>query len=638
MPVLGRSFWLLVIGVCSIIAVTMGLFVLALFHNNAQRQSQQQSQITADKIEHALSMREAVRKRSFSLATVQTMDDYFDRDSEFQHFNDHAHEFVVARDKLFALNASTAEQEILDRFQFLVRGGRGTVEKAMRTLVDDPTAASAQSLLRKAVVFHARALEELTALVDHLGALGQAQRLKAQRDDARDDSIFFALGSTSVLLVLLIAANVIIRERHYNKAIAKEIAERVEAEAHVSSLNTSLEQRVEERTAALKSAKSEADFLRHRLIDALESIPDGFTVTGPDGRLELFNNEVRKLYPLTAEHMKVGMPFPALARAFAESGEFPEALDDIEGWISRRIESHNKGNLTTVQTLNSGRRIRVVERRMHDGGIVSVRTDISEMLQAKDDAEAANRAKTDFLSSMSHELRTPLNAIIGFSQLLLDDTTHPLPAIQNEEVTHIYESGEQLLLLIEDVLDFAKIDSGKMTIAISDSSILSVLSECQVMLRSMAKKYKVSIIVDERSFEGTFVRADSHRLRQVLVNLITNAVKYNRPHGEVSVYGRDTKDGKFRIHVSDSGDGISETQAADLFKPFSRLGFESSTIEGTGIGLTLTKNLVEMMEGDIGFESKPDEGSVFWVSLALSAPASAQNDDGAVVLRNGYGD
>jgi signal transduction histidine kinase/ActR/RegA family two-component response regulator len=244
-------------------------------------------------------------------------------------------------------------------------------------------------------------------------------------------------------------------------------------------------------------------------------------------------------------------------------------------------------------------------------------------------ADKANRAKSDFLSSMSHELRTPLNAILGFAQLL--GSASPPPTVsQKRSIDQILKAGWYLLELINEILDLALIESGNVTMSNEPVSLAEVLSECRAMIEPQARSRGITMAFPEFS-APSFVTADRTRVKQVLINLLFNAIKYNRPDGTVTVECFGVPSGAVRISVRDTGHGLSPEQLEQLFQPFNRLGKEAGGEEGTGIGLVVTKRLVELMGGRIGVESVVGQGSVFWAELALAqAPSFA-----ALEMRDG---
>jgi PAS domain S-box-containing protein len=245
-----------------------------------------------------------------------------------------------------------------------------------------------------------------------------------------------------------------------------------------------------------------------------------------------------------------------------------------------------------------------------------------ELKKALAAADKANRAKSDFLSNMSHELRTPLNAILGFAQLL-GSASPPPAAPQKRSIDQILKAGWYLLELINEILDLALIESGTLTMSNEPVSLAEVLSECRAMIEPQARSRGISMSFPEFA-APSFVTADRTRVKQVLINLLFNAIKYNRPEGSVAVECSRAASGAVRISVRDTGEGLSPEQLDQLFQPFNRLGKESGSVEGTGIGLVVTKRLVELMGGKIGVDSVVGVGSVFWAELALAqAPSFA---------------
>jgi signal transduction histidine kinase/phosphate/sulfate permease len=249
------------------------------------------------------------------------------------------------------------------------------------------------------------------------------------------------------------------------------------------------------------------------------------------------------------------------------------------------------------------------------GSALARREAETALLTAREEAERANSAKSEFLSSMSHELRTPMNAILGFGQLLEAESS--LDEHLRDDVREILRAGRHLLDLINEVLDLAKIESGHIVMTIERVDIRSVLDECTKLIRAIADARGIRI--EDSCPDGASIDVDRTRFKQALLNLMSNAVKYNCEGGVVAVRVQPADAHRLRISVSDTGHGIAPERLHELFEPFNRLGAEATSIEGTGIGLTITRTLTEMMGGTLGVESKPEGGTTFWLEFPCEA-------------------
>ncbi len=303
---------------------------------------------------------------------------------------------------------------------------------------------------------------------------------------------------------------------------------------------------------------------------------------------------------------------------------FNAMLTEIEG-RTRELEDSHSATLRSasdrsraqqeVMRLNEQLEQRVDERTLQ------LALANAELANANEEARSANQAKSAFLSSMSHELRTPLNAILGFAQILTSNTLPSTLEQKKEFANHILKSGRHLLTLINEILDLAKVESGTITLSMEPVALSDILHECRTMIEPIAATRKVRVLFPD--VDGAVVMADRTRLKQVLLNLLSNAVKYNRDEGAVVLTCDQPTPTRMRLSVQDTGNGLKPDQVASLFQPFNRLGQESGTQEGTGIGLVVTKRLVELMGGEIGVTSSPGVGSVFWIELASTAPRTS---------------
>ena len=384
---------------------------------------------------------------------------------------------------------------------------------------------------------------------------------------------------------------------------------------------------------ARKQVEAEQRKLDQRLRDQqfytrslIESNIDAMTTTSPSGIITDVNKQMEILTGCTRDEL-IGAPFKnfftdgaraeaGIRRALNENRITnyeltARAWDGKETIVSFNATTYYDRDRTLQGVFAAARDI--TERKLLDSSLEQTHIALEA---AKSTAEKANLAKSEFLSNMSHELRTPLNAILGFAQLV-DSGEPPLTSPQKRSMSQIMQAGWYLLDLINEILDLALIESGKLSLSLEPISLTDVMQECQGIIETQAERRGIGVSFPE--FEtGYFVQADRTRLKQILVNLLSNAMKYNKPDGSVEVSYVLTDAECIRICITDSGNGLSREQLGQLFQPFNRLGRQSTSEEGTGIGLVMSKRLVELMGGVIGVESTVGEGSVFWIELNLT--------------------
>ncbi|MFC1748125.1 response regulator [Pseudomonadota bacterium] len=285
--------------------------------------------------------------------------------------------------------------------------------------------------------------------------------------------------------------------------------------------------------------------------------------------------------------------------------------------LINRIPRYDKGLVSFLMPFNTTLSVIIHNKRMQE----NEETIRGELMTAKEIAEKASLAKSQFLSNMSHELRTPMNAILGFAQLLELDPQAPLTEDQKESTNEIIKAGGHLLELINDILDLSKIEAGKIDLDLTTVSLTDVIQECITLVQPLTEKDNIEIIFDSPPDEIIYVRADRTRFKQVMLNLLSNAIKYNRINGQVDITFLINED-SVNINVTDTGEGIPQQRIKELFHPFNRLVDSHSTIEGTGIGLVITKQLIELMGGNVGVFSETGIGSTFWVQLPIESIAT----------------
>ncbi len=412
-----------------------------------------------------------------------------------------------------------------------------------------------------------------------------------------------------------------------------DITERKLREDEIKNLNVQLEQRVTERTAELsdeiavrKDAERRSQHEREKAERYLAMAGNMLVALDTQGRIDMLNAKGAEILGYDSAEELLGRDWFDAALPVEERHVVRNVFHEIVSGNQDAFEEFEN----EVLTKSGDKRLMQWHNaviRDETGAIVSIlgaATDITEqkhheenLLRAKEAAEEASRTKSGFLSNMSHELRTPMNAILGFGQLVLADRQN-LTDAQVEYINIILKSGNHLLTLINEILDLSRIEVGALKVELQDLSPAHAIEEATALLSPIADKHGVTMHVDENVGRLPHISADAARLQQILVNLISNAIKYNRESGQVFIGSTKTDNQMLRIFVQDTGHGIPPEYRHELFQAFNRLDAENSGIEGTGVGLVLTKNLVEMMDGHIGFDSTVGHGSTFWIDLPVA--------------------
>lgn len=360
-------------------------------------------------------------------------------------------------------------------------------------------------------------------------------------------------------------------------------------------------------------AEHELKQSQETLQEALHTIGEAFVLYDEDDRLLLCNDQYRKAYPAVADLMKPGIRFETLIRTWVERVPSITQGEDPQRWVARRLKAHQEGQLV-IQQAEMGRWFKIFERKTPRGMTTGFRVDITELVQARQAAEAANVSKSRFLATMSHELRTPMNGMLGMAQLLM---SAPLSEAQTREYAKtIYQSGQALLTLLNDILDLSKIESGKLTLEKGRVRPVDLLRDIRALFQISAEQKGLKLNVRWRGRGNPTFMGDPHRIRQMLTNLVNNAIKFTES-GEITVEANaiasDNGPWQLAFSVTDTGIGIEQSQLGRLFQPFSQV--DNSTTRqygGSGLGLSIVSQLAKAMGGRSGVESAPGQGSRFW--------------------------
>lgn len=462
------------------------------------------------------------------------------------------------------------------------------------------------------------------------------------------------LATAGIVLLLLGLASIGLLARRYSKSVVaplKAVSERFielrsipdaihaplhvptkqdEIAALVQGFNGYLETLDIQRAAAAELQRAEQSLLEsaHTLRTAIEAIDEAFVLFDENDRLVFFNEKYRDLYALTGLVVP-GNSFTQITRAGAEQGLYPEAAGRVEAWLAERLAAHYIGNALLEQRFGNDRWLRIVERKTPANHIVGFHVDITHLKKMQEVAEAANRAKSQFLATMSHEIRTPMNGILGMAQLLL---MPGLTEIEREEYARtILASGQSLMGLLNDILDLSKVEAGKVELEQAEFEPARILGDIVSLFADQARQKNLDIEVEWGGPTQCY-KSDPVRLRQMLANLVSNAVKFTAD-GFIRITAcevdRDEDGAILEFSVLDSGIGVAVEKQQQLFQPFSQA--DSSTTRkfgGTGLGLSIVRGLAELMGGEVGVDSEAGKGARFWfrihVGLAGESDASGK--------------
>ncbi len=415
-----------------------------------------------------------------------------------------------------------------------------------------------------------------------------------------------------LFFILLVLASVIAFNYRNNQIKIKN---------ELASANLQLQRKFQE----AQSAKEALSITEFRAQTIVENLTEGIITIDSNGIIKSFNSAALKMFgysrkEIIGKNVNILTPEPhySLHNSYIKNylnTKIPKMIG-----LGRRLEAVKKDGSTFPIDISISET--VLNNEHIFTGIIRDQT----QYKRAEEAEKANQAKSEFLSRMSHELRTPLNAIIGFSEVIFYNSKEPLSSSQKKNLNHILKASQHLLELINDILDLSRIDSGKIRLLLEPINLAELMKNLSNLVYPIAEKEKVQLNLTEIDSD-IYVLGDKTRLKQSILNLLSNAIKYNRPSGQVSLEINRLPNNKTLIKISDTGIGIPNENFEDLFKPFNRLGADRSEIEGTGIGLAITKKLVELMNGSITVESELGKGSQFSIKIpSVNNPIKTIND------------
>ncbi len=600
-----RTKFVLAGGFAALLALMAVLTVMGVGVLTALYEDIEAERLSSEKIQKVHIMREAIRRRSFSMLYVQTLTDFFDRDEERLRFNGFAGDFIVARDGYLEFGVTAEERAILDRLRKALRATQAFVEETMRLAVEGENREMIEAATLEAVRNQRPLLDTLNELVAYqvrTSAMRSAH-IKESQKDILAVAVFAAVAILG--LSILISLYAYRREVYQTNQLVREIAERKQAE-----------------DAALEA--------QARLSGILQIAPDAVISVGGDMNIQLFNQGAERIFGYTAgqvlgQPLEILMPeyfrknHRRLVEEFGRSDESYRLMDRRQDVLGLRKDGTEFPASASVTKLDiHGEKIFTV--MLQD--ITERKRAEESLMEAKEGAETASRSKSEFLAAMSHDLRTPLNAILGFAEIISRQHLGPIADKYREYAEDIHSSGELLLSLVDDILDLSAIEAGKQSLNKENISITDVVAECEVLVKEKARFQGIELTTKVPE-DLPLLYADRRAIKQILINLLSNAIKFT-PEGNGIELKATAVDDHHIFEVSDTGSGIPADKLATITDPFVRGETDPhKNREGTGLGLTIVKSLVDLHDGELDIKSAVDKGTTVTVSI----PTTIRRDE-----------